>query len=188
MRCSERPLRRPFERRGSLGAHRALHPRTGFETVQVGQRFTEGEHDLVVVEMAREQHRHHVPAGRTLGAALGDRRRHVVEARVVVGHQLVEAGVQADEGKAVARQDQRVGTSHGADASEDSSIAQAEAMVLPGGSETMVTVEKKERRALEKAANLARNARVIDRPDSVRTLFNSLKTEEGAAVTAVERE
>jgi len=27
MRCSERPLRRPFERRGSLGAHGALHPR-----------------------------------------------------------------------------------------------------------------------------------------------------------------
>ena len=73
------------------------------------KRLAEGEHHLVVVEMAREEHRHHVPAGRALGTVAGDRRRHVVQSRIVMGDQLIEPRVQADEREAVARQHQRVG-------------------------------------------------------------------------------
>ena len=73
------------------------------------QGLAEGEDDLVVVEMAWEQHRHHVPARGALGAALGDGIGDVVQPRVVMGHELVEPRVQADERETVARQHQGVG-------------------------------------------------------------------------------
>ena len=77
-----------------------LHARPRLQAVQMRQGLAEREDDLVVVEMAREQHRHHVPARGALGAAMGDGGRHVVQPSVVMGDELVEPGVQADEGEA----------------------------------------------------------------------------------------
>ena len=90
--------------------HDPLHARARLEAMEVRQRLAEGEDDLVVVEMAREQDRHHVPARwRPSGPMRGNRDFHVVQARIVMGDELIEARVQPDEGEAVARQDQRVG-------------------------------------------------------------------------------